>query len=287
MDPFSAEDAGAAVRRLTPVPAREVTELGRGTDSVAYLVDGEWVFRFPAVANARRTLRREVALLPALRAALPLAIPVFEHVVPRDDGELLFVGYRVLTGLALTPDLFGTLAGDEQEAALASLAGFLQALHAVPADAARAAGVAYERVSGGYHPGQRDLPRSLAAHLPAAEVAGLEAEFAAFEADHEPSRVAPALLHCDLKPEHVLYDPAARRITGVLDWGDVSLGDPDFDLAVVGIFFGEDFLMRLLAHLPDRDPPTLLAKARFFTTLRRLTDLAYDVELSPGAREPR
>jgi aminoglycoside 2''-phosphotransferase len=285
--PFSAEDAGAAVRRLTPVPARDVTELGRGTDSVAYLVDGEWVFRFPAVANARRTLRRELALLPRLRPALPLAIPAFEHVGRRDDGEVLFVGYRVLPGLALTPQLLSTLGDEEQEDALASIAAFLRALHAFPIDAARAAGVAYERVSGGYHDGQRDLPRSLAAHLPAAEVADLEAEFAAYEADHEPSHLPPALLHSDLKPEHVLYDPAARRITGVLDWGDVSLGDPDFDLAVVGIFFGEDFLARLLMQLPDRDPQTVLDKARFFTTLRRLTDLAYDVELSPAAREPR
>jgi aminoglycoside 2''-phosphotransferase len=287
MDPFLAEDTAAAVRRLTPLPAHDVTELGRGTDSVAYLVDGEWVFRFPAVDNARRTLRRELALLPKLRPALRLAIPAFEHVARGEDGELLFVGYRVLPGVPLTPELLSTLSGDEQEAALASLAAFLEALHAFPVDAARAAGVAYERVSGGYHDGQRDLPRSLAAHLPTTEVADLEAEFAAYEADHEPRRVPPALLHSDLKPEHVLYDSDARRITGVLDWGDVSLGDPDFDLAVIGIFFGEDFLTRLLPHVPDRDPSTLLAKARFFTTLRRLTDLAYDVELSPAAREPR
>jgi aminoglycoside 2''-phosphotransferase len=287
MDVFSPDDAAAAVRRLTPLPAYDVTELGRGTDSVAYLVDREWVFRFPAIDNARRTLRREVALLPRLQSALPLAIPAFEHIARRDDGELLFVGYRVLPGVPLTLELLSTLPGDEQDAALASLAAFLQALHAFPVDAARGAGVAHERVSGGYHPGQRDLPRSLAPHLPAAEVADLEAEFAAYEADHEPSHLPPALLHSDLKPEHVLYDPAARRITGVLDWGDVSLGDPDFDLAVVGIFFGEDFLARLLMQLPDRDPQTVLDKARFFTTLRRLTDLAYDVELSPAAREPR
>jgi aminoglycoside 2''-phosphotransferase len=287
MDPFSADDAGAAVRGLTPVPAHDVTDLGRGTDSVAYLVDGEWVFRFPAVDNARRTLRREVALLPRLDPALPLAIPAFEHVGRRDDGELLFVGYRVLPGVPLTPKLFAALPDREQREALESLASFLQALHAFPVDAARRAGVAHERVSGGYHPGQRDLPCSLAAHLSAGEVARLQAEFAAYEADYEPRGVPPALLHCDLKPEHVLYDRAAGRITGVLDWGDVSLGDPDFDLAVVGIFFDEDFLARLMAHLPDRDPQTVLHKARFFTTLRRLTDLAYDVELSPAGPEPR
>jgi hypothetical protein len=76
----SPERARAAVRRLTPLRADELVELGRGTESVAYLVDGEWVARFPAVPAAQATLRRELALLPALRPALPLATPVFEHV---------------------------------------------------------------------------------------------------------------------------------------------------------------------------------------------------------------
>jgi aminoglycoside phosphotransferase (APT) family kinase protein len=61
----------------------------------------------------------------------------------------------------------------------------------------------------------------------------------------------------------------------VLDWGDVSLGDPDFDLAVIGIFFGKDFLTRLVEHLPDRDPTVVRDKARFFTTLRWLQDIRY------------
>jgi Phosphotransferase enzyme family len=90
--------------------------------------------------------------------------------------------------------------------------------------------------------------------------------FAALE--HAPGRVTPVLLHADLKPAHVMYDAAAHRIGGALDWGDVSLGDPDFDLAEMAMVFGERFLLRLLPHLPDRDPAVVLAKAEFFTTVR-------------------
>jgi hypothetical protein len=61
---LTADGARDAIRELTPVAAGTVAELGRGTDSVAFLVDGEWVFRFPVVPNAQRTLRRELALLP-------------------------------------------------------------------------------------------------------------------------------------------------------------------------------------------------------------------------------
>lgn len=38
-----------------------------------------------------------------------------------------------------------------------------------------------------------------------------------------------SLLHGDLMLEHVFGDH--RRLTGIIDWGDVSVGDPYFDLA--------------------------------------------------------
>jgi aminoglycoside phosphotransferase (APT) family kinase protein len=40
-----------------------------------------------------------------------------------------------------------------------------------------------------------------------------------------------ALLHHDLATEHILVDPAGAWITGVIDWGDVWIGDPAMDLA--------------------------------------------------------
>ena len=276
---LTVERARGAIREFTQLPARDVVELGRGTDSVAFLVDGEWVFRFPVVPNAQRTLRRELALLPGLRRALPLAAPGVEH-VGRRGGRLVFAGYRCLAGVPLTADVFAGLTHDAQEAALADIAGFLTALHAYPGAAASGAGVTEELLTGGYDPRQRALQRRLGDVLTAGEVARLDAMFDAYERDHEPGRVSPVLLHSDLKPEHVLYDTAACRVSGVLDWGDVSLGDGDFDLAVISIFFGEWFLRRLLPHLRDRDADTVLAKARFFTTLRALQDAVYDLQLS-------
>jgi aminoglycoside 2''-phosphotransferase len=271
----SPEQARDAVRRLTPLPAREIVELGRGTDSVAFLVDGAWVARFPAVPAAQATLRREIALLPELAPALPLATPAFEH-VGRNGTELVFVAYRAIPGTPLTAEAFDALGWDEQEAALASLADFLRALHAFPVELARRAGVREERLTGGYNGQQRSLHRELDGVLSAAEMERLDGIFERYERDYEPDRLTPVLLHADLKPDHVMYDPVAQRVTGVLDWGDVSFGDPDFDLAIVSMFFGAPFLTRLLPHMPDRDPDEVLAKVRFFTTVRGLQDRLYE-----------
>jgi aminoglycoside 2''-phosphotransferase len=260
----------------------KLVELGRGADSVAYLLDDEWVLRFPLTANAQRTLRRELALLDDLAPTLPLPIPAFEH-VGRRDGQLLFAGYRAIGGEPLTGSRLRALPAVAQRNVLASLAAFLTALHAYPVSAARRAGVTEQLTSGGYHAAQRDLPRQFAELLSPAEVADLDALFAEYERAHHPSTAPCALLHSDLKPAHVLHDTATGQLTGVLDWGDVSLGDPDFDLAVIGIFFGEDFLARLLEHLPDRDPAVVHDKARFLTTLRWLQDVRYVLDHGDAA----
>ncbi len=135
------------------------------------------MFRFPAVPDAQATLRREMALLPHLRAALALRVPFFEHVGKREDGALLFVGYRVVSGVALSAERFEGLGRDAQEAALAALAGFLQALHGVSLDLARRAGVVEEPGKGAYNRGQRHLHRRLARLLSPAELARLDGIF--------------------------------------------------------------------------------------------------------------
>jgi aminoglycoside phosphotransferase (APT) family kinase protein len=40
----------------------------------------------------------------------------------------------------------------------------------------------------------------------------------------------PALIHADLGPEHLLCDDSGRLV-GVIDWGDVAVGDPALDYA--------------------------------------------------------
>ncbi len=199
---MSVGDAAQAVRRLTPLAAEDVRELGRGADSVAFLVDGEWVFRFPAAAEAQATLRLEIALLPALASTLPLPVPAFEH-VGLHAGELAFVGYRVVAGVPLTAQRFDALDHDEQERLLASLASFLEALHAFPLRAATDAGAGEELVKGAYHPGQRALVAEAGALLSASERARLHAVLDDFERDHWPGARQPVLLHADLKPDHV------------------------------------------------------------------------------------
>ncbi|HEX6698464.1 MAG TPA: phosphotransferase [Solirubrobacteraceae bacterium] len=181
------------------------------------MLDHEWVVRIPVTANAQEALRRELALLGDPAVSLPLPVPAIAHVAQR-DRRLLLAAYRAIPGEPLTEERLRALPADVQQEVLSSLAAALRALPAHPVEAARRAVVAEQLTSGGYHATQRELPGMLAGLLTASEVARLDACFARYERVHEPARAPCALLHCDLKPAHVLHEAAGGPITGVLDW---------------------------------------------------------------------
>lgn len=58
-----------------------------------------------------------------------------------------------------------------------------------------------------------------------------------------------AVVHGDLGGENVLWElsDGVPRLSGVIDWDEVTLGDPAEDLAAVGASYGEELLDRVLA----------------------------------------
>ncbi|MGE3911096.1 MAG: phosphotransferase family protein, partial [Chloroflexota bacterium] len=82
------------------------------------------------------------------------------------------------------------------------------------------------------------------------------------------------LLYADFAPEHILYDQASQRIAGIIDWGDLAIGDPDYDLTYLYQDYGAPFVQRLLTYLPHPDPARLFAKLGVFSATDYLHDLA-------------
>ncbi|HZD06447.1 MAG TPA: aminoglycoside phosphotransferase family protein, partial [Longimicrobiales bacterium] len=56
----------------------------------------------------------------------------------------------------------------------------------------------------------------------------------------------PVILHADVSPGHVLVDVDKGTITGIIDWGDVVLGDPARDFIFLYEDWGRDFLDRAM-----------------------------------------
>jgi aminoglycoside phosphotransferase (APT) family kinase protein len=151
------------------------------------------------------------------------------------------VGYRRLAG---RPAGSLELSDDDRRAAAEPLARFLRALHDTPAAGLGLPGDDFART--GF---ARRMPK-LRERLRELEAAGIVADarpwLRPFEAgDFPPPPARPVPVHGDLYELHVLVDDA-RRVSGVIDWGDVHAGDPALDLSLLFRFFParlrDDFL---------------------------------------------
>ncbi|MGK5729500.1 viomycin phosphotransferase [Streptomyces sp. URMC 124] len=70
-----------------------------------------------------------------------------------------------------------------------------------------------------------------------------------------------AVVHGDLGAENVLweYSDGLPRLSGVVDWDEVALGDPAEDLAAIGASYGRSFLGQVLTALGGGRPTDVLA----------------------------
>jgi aminoglycoside phosphotransferase (APT) family kinase protein len=198
-----------------------VTFLANGWDNVMFRVGDELIVRMPRRELGAEILVHEQRWLSLLARALPLQIPY-----PERTG-LPALGYP--WPWSIVPYIPGEPAADTNTLdlghAAAAMGGFLGALH-VPAPADAPAnpfrGVPLRDRAGTFDANLRLVAGQVDAG------AARRVWDAALEAPgHEGP---PVWVHGDLHPANVLVDDG--RISGVIDFGDITSGDPAVDLAV-------------------------------------------------------
>jgi aminoglycoside phosphotransferase (APT) family kinase protein len=236
-------DAARAIERAFPelAPA-EVIALGSGVDNEAFLVNGAWVFRFARGAHAVPYLEREIAFTPMLAARLPITIAA-ARLVCRDPSihPFPFAGHAYIEGMSAESIALDPFA--------AALAAFLRALHAVdPGD------VEVPDLAGkaDFARGVERIDRWSNDAPDRAAIMSLAEQLARTPPDR-----APCWVHGDLYARHLVIRDAS--IAGVIDWGDVHVGDRALDLSVAFSF--DDPARFFDAYGPIDD--AMLDRARF------------------------
>jgi aminoglycoside 2''-phosphotransferase len=314
----TAAEAAALIHRFCPdVAAAHLEELphfGWGGDSDAFLVDGTHVFRFARHEPMRRGYDVELCLLPKLAAHLAaqgvaVAIPQFTH-AGRPPGEPpLFVGYPLVEGQQLTPaglarlEQDGTGDGSDSDTLARQLAAFLAAIRTFPVQEAEACGVAGLRI-----PLREQIARQhgrirerVYPVLPASARRFLDDVFDDFLGDPRYTAWPRVLCHGDLSFDHILVrsdgpaavaargaaagttDGAGRmRLAGVIDFGDVCLGDLTGDFAWRGEY-GEAFFWRVLDYyrgpVAEPDKPAFAEAVNFRLALLPVAEVGYGLDV--------
>lgn len=210
--------------------------VGEGWDNWAYLVNDEYIFRFPRRQIAVGLLQTETTVLPLLQPHLPTPVPAPLFIgQPTELYPAPFAGYRYLPGT--TVDRAGLSEADLVPIA-EQLGLFLRNLHAVsiseevrkwaPVDTIRRSDPPYRL--------QQMKERIVALH----DILGRDRCDLVIAAATELSTAAPLQnetnwVHGDLYSRHLLTENGL--LSGVIDWGDVHLGDPALDLSIAFSLF--------------------------------------------------
>ena len=84
------------------------------------------------------------------------------------------------------------------------------------------------------------------------------------------------LLHGDFSPDHVLFDRRAEKITGIIDFGDVRIGDPTYDFQWREDF-GETFWHELLTRYRLEIDEGFFRRLEFYERRQPLGEILYGV----------
>ncbi|MGW6054866.1 viomycin phosphotransferase [Streptomyces sp. NPDC055189] len=209
------------------------------------VIGSERVVRFARTEAAAARLPRQAAALRVL-AGLDLGFrtpePLLAGGAPGTDEP----PYLVLGRIPGAPLADGVLARPEvAESVAAQYAKLLAALAEAGTDTGVRAALPHAR---------EDEWRRFAADV-RADLFGLMSEAGRRRAERELAaldalpRLTGAVVHRDLGGENVLWeDPEGwPRLSGVVDWDEVALGDPAEDLAAIGAGYGQGLMDRVLA----------------------------------------
>lgn len=214
---------------------KHIRLLGAGWDNAAFIINEELIFRFPRREIALPLLEAEWCALPELALRLPLPIPVPKWKgSPTSNFPWPFIGYRMIPGFTAC---YANLLEDERAFLAEPIAQFLATLHATPKSEISQCHIPSDnqsRIDGTL------LTTKIKKIFAELSLLGLlenenQLEGVVQSLQHFRPPVNSFVVHGDFYVRHLLVDKN-HRLVGVIDWGDIHLGDPAIDLAIAHSF---------------------------------------------------
>lgn len=244
-----------------------------GDNSVAFVINDEYIFRFPKREEVKKQLEKEIEMLPKIKRHLSLAIPEFKFISP----TLSFAGHIKITGIPLSYKRYHSLEKKYQLSIQHSLSDFLKQLHHIPLSELQNCRLEVMNLREEYsnnlssakqfiYPDISESKQNITSHL-----------FDAYLNDPSHFNYEPALIHNDLSKDHILFDPSTGHLLGIIDFGDAAIGDPDYDFMYLLNEFGKDFLLGTL-HNIQAPQKNIMSKLIFFTLGNRVQILLKAIE---------
>ena len=246
---------------------------GQNNDIV--IINDDIIFKFPKHLEEIGKMKRETDILNMLKKYITLDIPnpKYSEFNSFEVGHV-YSGYKMIKGVSLKQNVFHSVQGKHTIAK--QLATFLKELHGIPLKEIENLEInimdgysewtnLYERIQEKLFPFMR---KECQVTVSKSFDSFLEKNF----------NFKKTLIHGDFGPSNIIFDTNCQKISGIIDFSEISIGDPAIDIAaLVGPFgYGEDFVKLFEAIYPNIE--VMLERARFYASTFALQEALFGVE---------
>ncbi len=225
------------------IPIRNARLIPTGWDNYVLEVNEDWIFRFPRRPDGAVRLKMEIRLLPFISHISSIKVPKFEYVWTGGPSfPKIFVGYKKIRGMPMTSQL---LTRRKSARLTQQLSMFLREIHGIPRQRLIGIGLLKWPIR------QKLFGETKRLAMPLLNAKGRQRLSSLFEGllkNKTNLEFVPTLIHSDLNGANILCNSDATTVTGVIDWGDASIGDPAYDFSGFLYEYGESFVDKILSE---------------------------------------
>ena len=247
------------IHRIMPdIEIKEVDLYHEGLVNDVLIVNRKWVIRFTKTDYGKEMMALEARLMRFLHPLVSMNLP---FPVKHEDGVLV---YELLDGEDFLRHDWQQLDDAQQNEIAEKLGSFLKELNDVPLQNSgwemplTLAPVTRETWLDVYDRVQEKVCPILLPH----QVEWLSNLFGPALDQKDFFDFAPAMIHGDLGPYHLLFNRDAQQLVGVIDFAMAGIGDPAADLGALISYYGETLVSKLRPFYPRYDK--LIRRARFY-----------------------
>ena len=247
------------VQSLSREPVEQIKIIKSGWSNIVVEVNQKTIYRFPRKLTAQFEV--EKAFLSQFSANVPTPRPVLSGAD--------FIAYKRLEGERFDPTQYWQLSQRDQKKILGQLGSFLTLLHASPFSHPHLSQNEYG--SDTFWEESWPLIGSMLSKSTQQKAKKYFEGYFDFVLKHDPLKT---IVHGDLGTNNLLADFAQARLTGIIDFSDMCLGDPASDFAGFQRHFGDQFVIDLL-NFYDRPEGEYFWQRIEFSTIRKRFFIVY------------
>jgi serine/threonine protein kinase len=216
---FNPQDTLEIFQKQFPHEKIITLEQKEGTENYIIEINNTWICKVPKRSELNANLAREASLLPRLQGKCKINIPIVEYYEPN------IIIYRKIKGVELKLELFAILSQEQKDILTYDIAYFLYQFHnSLTIEKAQQLG--FTKTNWPWFP---EKLSEKAQYLEDLDLITIFQPFIKEYTEVRRSNTLVKLIHDDINPRNILIDET-YQLCGILDFTDVALDDPYFDL---------------------------------------------------------